>query len=311
MKKFVLVTFFIGITLSFVSCTKEHIMQERINYELTPEEERVILHKGTEKPFSGKYYNFFEKGAYHCKQCNALLYLSEHKFASNCGWTSFDDEVKGAVRRRLDPDGIRTEISCTNCGAHLGHVFLGERLTKNNVRHCVNSISMVFVPAQTEPVLREAYFAGGCFWGVEHFFEQQEGVLSAVSGFMGGELKNPSYQEVIRGNTGHLEVVQVTYDANIVNYTDLTKYFFEIHDPTQANGQGPDIGEQYLSAVFYKNKDEKKIVNNLIDILKNKGYAVVTKVLPARFFWKAETYHQDYYKKNKKQPYCHKYTKRF
>jgi peptide methionine sulfoxide reductase msrA/msrB len=117
---------------------------------LTPEEEQVIVHKGTEMPFTGKYYAFWEKGTYVCKKCGAKLYRSENKFESNCGWPSFDDEIPGAIKRLPDPDGRRTEIQCANCGAHLGHVFSGEHFTKKNTRHCVNSISMDFIPDKKE-----------------------------------------------------------------------------------------------------------------------------------------------------------------
>jgi peptide methionine sulfoxide reductase msrA/msrB len=311
MRNYTIIVFLIGLMLNLIACSEELAMDKKSYKKLSTEEERVIVHKGTEAPFSGKYNDFFEKGFYHCKRCNARLYSSDDKFASTCGWPSFDDEIKGAIKRQKDVDGRRTEILCATCGAHLGHVFEGEGLTEKNIRQCVNSVSLIFVPNKKEPHIAKAYFAGGCFWGVEHFFEHKDGVISAISGYMGGSMANPSYRDVTNGNTGHLEVVEVTYDSTKVNYETLVKFFFEIHDPTQVDGQGPDIGEQYLSAIFYGNDDEKKIVHKLIDILKTKGYEIVTKVLSAGTFWKAEEYHQDYYDKKKQQPYCHVYKKKF
>lgn len=116
--------------------------------KLTPEEERVILHKGTEMPFTGEYDSHYREGIYHCKQCDAALYRSDDKFNALCGWPGFDDEIKDAIKRTPDDDGVRTEITCANCGAHLGHVFEGERLTGKNIRHCVNSISLSFKPVR-------------------------------------------------------------------------------------------------------------------------------------------------------------------
>jgi len=310
-QKIKIIVFSIGIVFCLISCSERPLVDKKTYNKLSTEEEKVIVYKGTETPFSGKYNDFSEKGSYHCKRCNSLLYSSNDKFASSCGWPSFDDEIKGAIKRQKDVDGIRTEILCANCGAHLGHVFEGEGLTENNVRHCVNSISLTFVPEKEKPNIAKAYFAGGCFWGVEYFFEHKEGVISAVSGYMGGTLKNPSYQDVSYRNTGHLEVVEVTYDVKKVSYENLAKFFFEIHDPTQEMGQGPDIGGQYLSVVFYENNNEKEIVHELIDILINKGYNIATKVLPVDTFWKAEQYHQDYYDKNGQHPYCHVYQKKF
>lgn len=278
---------------------------------LTPEEERVIIHKGTEPPGSGRYNDFFEEGTYVCKRCNAPLFRSEAKFRSHTGWPSFDDEIEGAIKRVPDSDGMRTEIQCANCGAHLGHVFEGEGFTPKNVRYCVDSISLIFIPDKEWGDTAKAYFAGGCFWGVEYWFEKKEGVISAVSGYMGGTKEKPTYEEVCSGATGHYEVVEVTYDTKRVTFEELAKFFFEIHDPTQPNGQGPDIGEQYKSVLFYSNGEEMKIGEKLIKILKGRGYNVVTKLLPVTEFYRAEEYHQDYYEKHKKKPYCHIRRKRF
>lgn len=281
--------------------------------QLSDEEKSVLINKGTERPFSGKYTNETSSGIYTCKLCGAPLYDSSDKFDSHCGWPSFDDAIEGAVKRVPDADGRRVEIVCAKCGAHLGHVFEGEGYTAKNTRHCVNSISLELTkkPEINDDKLSKAYFAGGCFWGVEYYLEKLDGVKEVNSGFMGGHVKNPSYYEVVSSNTGHLEAVEVIYDESKISYKQIAKTFFEIHDPTQTNGQGPDIGEQYLSAVFVNNDDEKNTIRELIAQLNENGYDVATKILDKKEFYKADESHQNYYDKKGSKPYCHGYTKRF
>ncbi|OQX95718.1 methionine sulfoxide reductase [candidate division KSB1 bacterium 4572_119] len=280
--------------------------------KLSEEEKRIILNKGTERPFTGKYYKNDKKGNYLCKRCNAPLYSSADKFDSYCGWPSFDDEIPGAIKRQLDADGIRTEILCANCNGHLGHIFFNEGFTNKNVRHCVNSISLNFIAEdEKQHQLQEAYFAGGCFWGVEYFFQQTEGVISTRVGYMGGSKANPTYEEVCYGATGHVETIKVIFDAKQTSFEKLGRLFFEIHDPTQVNRQGPDIGEQYRSVIFYQNEKQKKTADSLIKLLKKKDFKVATQLEKADTFWEAEEYHQDYYLKTGKLPYCHFRKKRF
>jgi peptide methionine sulfoxide reductase msrA/msrB len=297
----------------FAIMSEESFSQEKLKFnDLTKEESSVINNKGTESPFIGKYTNYKEKGTYICKKCGAALYYSTDKFVSDCGWPSFDDEIKGAVIRIPDADGIRTEIECANCGAHLGHVFTGEMLTSKNIRHCVNSISLEFVPAHLESGrYGEAIFAGGCFWGVEYFLQKEPGVVSVTSGYTGGHVKNPTYKEVCTGKTGHAEAVKVIYDPAKTTYDKLLRLFLEIHDPTQVGGQGPDIGDQYRSEIFYLNDDQRAVAEKDLNILKAKGLKIATIVAKASEFYPAEAYHQDYYLKNGNLPYCHAYTKRF
>ena len=298
--------------------------------KLTPEEESVILYGGTELPYTGKYYKNTAAGVYTCKRCGAELFRSTDKFDAGFGWPSFDDAVPGAVKQTPDADGERTEITCARCGAHLGHVFTGERFTPKDTRYCVNSISMNFTPAAAENIQAEAaevrqaaekqtpqvrtekaYFAGGCFWGTEYFLQQAPGVVSARVGYMGGHTDHPSYGQVCEHNTGHAETVEVVFDPTKTTYEALAKYFFEIHDPTELDRQGPDVGDQYRSSIFYVNDAQKQTAEKLIGVLEGKGYKVVTQVVKAGPFWEAEKYHQDYYKNNGHTPYCHFYTKRF
>ncbi len=279
--------------------------------KLTKEEESVIIHKGTERPYTGKYYKFDATGTYNCKQCDAPLYNSGDKFDAHCGWPSFDDEIPGAVRRVTDSDGRRTEILCAKCGGHLGHVFVGEGYTDKNTRHCVNSISLTFTPINMPAQTDTAIFASGCFWGTEYWFKKEKGVLSTTVGYIGGHKAKPTYDDVCYKKTGHAEAVLVVFDPKITDYQTLAKLYFETHDPTQLNRQGPDIGDQYRSEIFYKSDSQKIIAENLIVELRNKGLIVVTKLTQASEFWRAEEYHQDYYEKMGKKPYCHFYTKRF
>jgi len=283
------------------------------NYNpLTPEEAAVILNKETERAFTGKYTDFTGKGTYVCKQCNAPLYRSADKFKSDCGWPSFDDEIPGAVKRIPDIDGMRTEIVCANCGAHLGHVFLGEGFTAKDTRHCVNSISLIFIPADPQKAATDtAIFAGGCFWGVEYFMDKVPGVISTEVGYIGGRGDKPTYEEVSSHKTGYAEAVRIIFDPKKTNYENVAKLFFEIHDPTQLNRQGPDIGDQYRSAVFYLNMEQKSTAEKLVGVLRIKGFDVATIIVPATKFWKAEEYHQQYYAKENGTPYCHAYVKRF
>ncbi len=302
------------IPIFFTHCTSKTVTHQAMpNYKnLSPEEEYIIVYKGTERPYTGKYYDFWEQGSYHCKRCGAKLYESTAKFDAGCGWPSFDEEVPGAVLRVPDVDGCRTEILCASCEAHLGHVFLGEGFTPKNTRHCVNSISLEFRPTNTNNNKADtAIFAGGCFWGVEYYFKNTQGVLKTTVGYTGGNIEHPSYEQVCTGQTGHAESIKIVFDPKQVTYEELAKLFFEIHDPTQLNRQGPDIGTQYRSAIFYLNEEQRKIAQNLIDTLKKKGLTVVTELLPASTFWPAENYHQNYYFKTGGMPYCHTRIQRF
>lgn len=271
----------------------------------------IVKDKGTEYPFSGIYHDFEGAGTYLCRLCGLALFRAASQFHSGCGWPSFDENITGAVLCVPDQDGKRTEILCSRCLAHLGHVFVGENFTLNNTRHCVNTLSMDYINDQQVLDTQEAIFAAGCFWGVEYFFKRLPGVLKTEVGYIGGHKKFPSYQEVCAGTTGHLEAIRVIFDPLIINYEKLVKFYFEIHNFEQTNGQGPDIGEQYLSAIFYFDEKQQQTSLSLITELSHLGYRVATRVKEMSPFWPAEEYHQQYYEKNGKNPYCHWYEKKF
>lgn len=278
---------------------------------LTPLAKRVICDKATEYPNTGGYNSLATQGTYLCRRCGWALFRGSNQFSSGCGWPSFDESIIQAVKELPDRDGSRTEILCVRCDAHLGHVFAGEYFTQKNLRHCVNSVSIDYVADSQVLDTEEAIVAGGCFWGVDYFLKKIPGVLGVEVGYTGGFTLEPGYEQVCQGNTGHYEAVRVIYDKGKTDYHHILKRFFEIHDPTQKSGQGPDIGQQYQSAVFYYNQDQFKEAETLIHLLQKKGYQTATRLLPVQTFWPGESYHQDYYARHHKAPYCHQPVNRF
>ena len=278
---------------------------------LMPDAHQVICHHATERPNTGAYNKLVQQGSYLCRRCGLALFRANNQFSAGCGWPSFDESLATNVKQIPDPDGLRTEIQCNRCNAHLGHVFTGEYLTIKNTRFCVNSLALDFVNDSHVLDTDEAILAGGCFWGVDYHLGQLPGVLKVDVGYCGGTIDHPTYDQVCRGHTQHYEAVRVVFDTEKTDYHSVVKRFFETHDPTQQNGQGPDIGSQYHSAVFFYNHDQLNQTQELMTELMQNGYNVVTQVLPAHVFWPAENYHQQYYSKQGKEPYCHQRVFRF
>ncbi|API87785.1 bifunctional methionine sulfoxide reductase B/A protein [Francisella uliginis] len=272
---------------------------------LTPKEYEVIINKDTEQPFTGRYNDLDEKGVYICRNCGTPLFKADSKFISTCGWPSYDIHIDNNVKELPDADGRRTEILCNTCEGHLGHIFHGEGYTKLNTRYCVNSASVDFIASENFGETEEIIVAAGCFWGVEYYMKKLDGVLFAESGYCGGDQPYPNYKDVCNGDTGYLEVVRIIFDKTKLSLENLLKYFFEIHDFQQTDGQGPDIGEQYKSAIFYYEDDQKQIAESIKDSLINKGYKVATEIKEMSSFYVAEDYHLDYYMKQGSLPYCH------
>jgi len=308
--------------------------------KLDPEAYRITQKSGTEPAFCGTLLDNHQEGIYCCVVCGLPLFSSEHKFTSGTGWPSFYREFDPEhVRRQVDRSAgmLRTEIDCARCGAHLGHVF-DDGPPPTQERHCLNSASLKFyakgesLPPESRParqIPREpasppasqpasaagdplatsetAYFAGGCFWGIEHYFQQGPGVSDAVSGFMQGDVEHPTYKQVCTGRTGHAETVKVVYDPRRITYRRLLEAFFKMHDPTELDRQGPDVGSQYRSGIWYTSEQQRQQAEAFIAELHAQGAfggrRIVTQVEPAKTFWPAEDYHQDYVEKSGRA--CH------
>lgn len=288
---------------------------------LTPEQFRIARGKSTEAAFCGGLLHNKKPGIYVCVCCNLPLFESSAKFESGTGWPSFFQPVANEnIRQQRDTSHgmVRTEILCPRCDAHLGHVF-DDGPKPTGLRYCLNSEVLRFVPVEdigtlAEPATpansetspksadhnsnrAEAVFAGGCFWCTEAVFRQLKGVLDVTSGYAGGDAKTANYEAVCTGTTGHAESVRITYDPRVISYETLLRVHFATHDPTTLNRQGPDVGTQYRSAIFYADNEQKQIAEAMIDDLTEAHafpHPIVTTLEPLKRFYPAESHHQNY-----------------
>ncbi len=281
---------------------------------LDEETYRVTRQQGTEYAFSSDMCHIFEPGYYACRCCNTTLFDASSKFDSKTGWPSFTQPITPSCIAYHNDHGLassRIEVTCNSCDAHLGHVF-PDGPHPSGLRYCINALALQKTTPEdnsdlsnTKNSTATATFGGGCFWCTEALFQHINGVLNVSSGYSGGLTKNPTYKDVCAGNTGHAEVIQLTYNPEIITYSELLSIHLSSHDPTTLNQQGADKGTQYRSVILPHNikqeEDAKKVILTMQEAFDN---PIVTSIETFESFYIAEEHHQNYYRSHSKEYYC-------